>query len=96
MKGKSLNLESSVGRGKDTQDIGVHGETEKRVVTLLVMSAFSVLPGAPRACVDFRDPTEDSRLKTIQKMQEVIVALCVDMARTKGHCMWYVRRKMNI
>ena len=40
----------------------MHGEIEKRVVTLLVMSTFSVLPGAPRACVDLRDPTEDSRL----------------------------------
>ncbi|MGV6818209.1 MAG: hypothetical protein ACWA44_13175 [Thiotrichales bacterium] len=31
---------------------------EQFSVTLLVMSAFSVLPGAPRACVGFRDPTE--------------------------------------
>jgi hypothetical protein len=41
--------------------IGVHGESEKRVVTLLVMRGFFDLPGAPRACVDFRDPTEVSR-----------------------------------
>jgi len=32
------------------QDIDVHGEFEKRVVTLLVMSAFSNFPGASRAC----------------------------------------------
>jgi hypothetical protein len=36
-----LNLETAVGREKDVQDIDVHGEFEKRVVTLLVMSAFS-------------------------------------------------------
>jgi hypothetical protein len=41
----------------------VHGEFEKRVVTLLVMSAFSNFPGASRACADFRDPTAVSRLK---------------------------------
>ena len=56
-----FNLETSVGRGKDMQDIGVHGESEKRVVTLLVMRCFFDLPGAPRACVDLRDPTEVSR-----------------------------------
>ena len=27
------------------------------------MRVFTVLPGAPRACMDFRDPTEVSRLK---------------------------------
>jgi hypothetical protein len=36
-----FNLETAVGREKDVQDIDVHGEFEKRVVTLLVMSAFS-------------------------------------------------------
>ena len=35
-------------------------------------------------------------LKTIQKMQEVIVVLCLDMGRTKGHCMLYARQRMNI
>jgi len=45
------------------QAIGAHGETEKLVVTLRVIRAFSVLPGAPRACLDFRDPTEVSRFK---------------------------------
>ncbi|MGV6817253.1 MAG: hypothetical protein ACWA44_08310 [Thiotrichales bacterium] len=30
---------------------------EQFSVTLLVMSDFSVLPGAPRACTDFCDPT---------------------------------------
>ena len=45
------------------QDIDVHGEYEKRVVTLLVMSGFSDFPSASRACAYFRDPTEDSRVK---------------------------------
>jgi hypothetical protein len=54
-------LETAVGREKDVQDIDVHGEFEKRVVTLLVMSAFSNFPGASRACADFRDPTAVSR-----------------------------------
>jgi len=40
-QGSSFNLETAVGREKDVQDIDVHGEFEKRVVTLLVMSAFS-------------------------------------------------------
>jgi hypothetical protein len=48
------------------QDIDVHGEFEKRVVTLLVMSAFSNFPGASRACADFRDPTAVSRLKWLR------------------------------
>ena len=60
---EGLNLETSVGREKDMQAIGAHGETEKLVVTLRVIRAFSVLPGAPRACLDFRDPTEVSRFK---------------------------------
>jgi hypothetical protein len=55
-------LETSVGRGKGMEDIGVRGESEKFVVTLLVMRDFSGLPGTPRACVDFRDPTEASRI----------------------------------
>ena len=32
----------------------------------------------------------------IQKMQEVIVVLYLDMGRTKGHCMLYARQRMNI
>jgi len=40
----------------------VQGETEKIVVTLRVMRVFSVLPGAPRACMFFRDPTDVSRI----------------------------------
>jgi hypothetical protein len=39
-----LNLETAVGREKDVQDIDVHGEFEKRVVTLLVMSIFFKFP----------------------------------------------------
>jgi len=35
----------------------VHSEIEKLVITLLVMRSFSVLLGAPRACLDFREPT---------------------------------------
>jgi hypothetical protein len=58
----SIILETAVGREKDVQDIDVHGEFEKRVVTLLVMSAFSNFPGASRACADFRDPTAISRI----------------------------------
>ncbi len=37
-------------------------EFEKSVVTLLVMSIFSDFLGALRACADFRDSTEDSRI----------------------------------
>ena len=39
-----FNLETAVGREKDVQDIDVHGEFEKRVVTLLVMSIFFKFP----------------------------------------------------
>jgi hypothetical protein len=59
---KRIILETAVGREKDVQDIDVHGEFEKRVVTLLVMSAFSNFPGASRACADFRDPTAVFRI----------------------------------
>jgi hypothetical protein len=58
-----FNLKTAVGREKDVQDIDVHGKFEKRVVTLLVMSAFSNFPGASRACADFRDPTAVFRFK---------------------------------
>jgi hypothetical protein len=33
------------------------------VLTLLVMSLFSSFLGASRACADFRESTEESRLK---------------------------------
>jgi hypothetical protein len=39
-------------------------EIKKFVVTLWVMRHFLILPGAARACVDFCDPTADSRLRT--------------------------------
>ncbi len=55
-------LESSVEREKDVQGIDVHREFEKSVVTLLVMSIFSNFLGALRACADFRDSTEESRI----------------------------------
>ena len=35
---------------------------EQFSVTLRVMRVFSVLPGAPRACMFFRDPTDVSGL----------------------------------
>jgi hypothetical protein len=50
------------------QDIDVHSETKKLVVTLLVMRGFLVLPGASRACMEFRDPTAFSRLKQTLKV----------------------------
>ena len=45
------------------QDIDVHSEFKNRVVTLLVISEFFNLLGALRAYVDFRDPTDEFRLK---------------------------------
>ena len=59
----TMNLETAVKREKDVQDIDVHGEVEKFVITLLVMRHFSALLGASRACADFRDSTAVSRLK---------------------------------
>ena len=59
----AFNLETAVGREKDVQAIDVHGEFEKRVVTLLVMSVFSNFPGASRACAGFRDPTAVFRFR---------------------------------
>jgi hypothetical protein len=60
---RSLNLETAVGRKTAVQDIGVHGEIQKVVVTFVVMRHFCILLSAPRACVDFCDPTAVSRLK---------------------------------
>ncbi len=40
----------------------MHREIKKFVVTLLVMRSFLILLGASRACVDFREPTEVSRI----------------------------------
>ena len=56
-----FNLDSSVEREKDMQDIEVHSELKNRVVTLLVISEFFNLLGASRACVDFRDSTDEFR-----------------------------------
>jgi len=56
-KVQTLNLKTAVGRKKDAYGIGVHSEIKKFVVTLLVMRHFFILLGAPRACVDFCDPT---------------------------------------
>ncbi|MGV6818228.1 MAG: hypothetical protein ACWA44_13275 [Thiotrichales bacterium] len=44
---------------------------EQFSVTLLVMSDFSVLPGAPRACADFCDPTAVFRLNALHNVQPV-------------------------
>jgi len=41
----------------------VPGDLKKFVVTSVVMRHFFSLPGAPRACTDFCDPTAVSRLK---------------------------------
>ncbi len=43
-----FNLETVVGRKKDAQDIGVHGEIQKVEFTLVVMRHFCILPGALR------------------------------------------------
>jgi hypothetical protein len=72
----ALNLETAVGREKDVQDIDVHGGFAKRVVTLLVMSAFSNFPGAARACADFRDPTAVSRLNICVIIDQPHYSLC--------------------
>ena len=40
----------------------MRGESEKFVVIFLVMRDFSGSPDTPKACVDFRDPTEVSRI----------------------------------
>jgi hypothetical protein len=58
----AIILENAAGREKDAQDIGVHSEIKKFVVTLLVMRSFLILLGALRACADFRDPTAFSRI----------------------------------
>ncbi len=45
------------------QDIDVHRELEKLVVTLLAIRAFPSFLGASRAGADFRDLTAVSRFK---------------------------------
>ncbi|MGV6818645.1 MAG: hypothetical protein ACWA44_15425 [Thiotrichales bacterium] len=42
---------------------------EQLSVTSLVMSNFSVLPGAPRACADFCDPTVVFRFKRLRRIR---------------------------
>ena len=41
--------------------MGVHGAIKKIVAILWVMRHFFIVRGAPRACVDFCDPTAVSR-----------------------------------
>ncbi len=57
-----FNLETAAGRKKDVQDIGVNGEIQNVVVNFVVMRHFCILPGAPRGCADFCDPTVVSRI----------------------------------
>ncbi len=64
-----MNLETAIGRKKDAYGIGVPGEIKKFVVTVLVMRHFLILRGAPRACVDFCDPTAVSRLNVEKRTQ---------------------------
>ncbi len=52
----------------------MHGEAEKFVVTLLVMRDSSASPGAPRACVDFRDPTAVSRFNMRHALPSRVVS----------------------
>jgi len=66
-----LNLETAVGRKTNVEDIGVPGERKKFVVTSVVMRHFFILPGAPRACADFCDPTADSRLNCPTAAEEI-------------------------
>jgi len=56
-----FNVETAVGHKKAVQDIGVHAERQKGVGILVLMSHFWILPGAPRGCADFCDPTAVSR-----------------------------------
>jgi hypothetical protein len=62
VKSPSIILETAVEREKAVQDIYVHREFKKLVVTLWVMRHFFILQGAPRACVDFCDPTAVFRI----------------------------------
>jgi len=44
--------------------MGVHDEIQKFPVTVLVMNHFCIWRGAPRACVDFGDPTAIARFNS--------------------------------
>ena len=61
--GQNLNLETSVGRQKAVQSIGVISESLKSRATWLVVRDFKLLLGTPMGCADFGDPTEVSRLE---------------------------------
>ncbi len=60
---ESFNLETAVGHSTAVEDIGVQGTIKKFVVTSVVMRHFLIVPGAPRACADFCDPTGVSRFQ---------------------------------
>ena len=59
----------------------VHAEILEHIsATSRVMKVFSVLPGAPKACMDFRDPTDVSRImvlsqRTSRKSQTLITLI---------------------
>jgi len=59
----SFNLESAVRFDFIVQDIDMHSEFKKCVVTLLVISSLLNLLGASRACARNRDLTADYRFK---------------------------------
>jgi len=56
LTGQSIS-ETAVGHKKAVQTIGVHGERQKVVVTLVVMRHFCILPGAPISYTAFLRPT---------------------------------------
>ena len=56
------------------------GEIKKFVVTSVVMRHFFSLPGAPRACADFCDPTAVSRI--IGKVAYETAVVREDLERT--------------
>ena len=53
-------------------------DTEKVVVTLVVIRPFFVLRGAPRACENFGEPTAVSRLKVCVQIVIVVYTLLAE------------------
>jgi len=54
---------------KDASGMGAHGAIKKMRGHLWVMRHFFIVRGAPRACVDFCDPTAVSMLKPSQGVE---------------------------